>query len=221
MNGFIRKGVAYLCLGAGVGVLVGCASYRKCVDPCWPERYNAMARASVREPFNAQAFNGHVLDQTVWNYHWVHDARTGQPTDQLHPAGIEHLQYLSRRRPAPDLHVFLATAQDIPYTAGSSPDRIMQARADLDQKRVQAIQAFMTAQLAPRGIVAPVEVTVCDPAPVGLPAEPLSGSLPMARPYPILGGWQKLELNFQGKLPGASGVTLSTPGGVGASGTSQ
>src|SRR2546423_1968474 len=111
MNGFIPRTV--LALSTSLLLLAGCATYREVVDPCWPERYSSMARQSVNEATNAQAFNGHVLDQTVWNYHFEVDARN-EPSARLNAAGIEHLNYLSRRRPTPDAHIFLATAHDIP-----------------------------------------------------------------------------------------------------------
>ena len=223
MKGFIAKAVAGVALGAGLSALVGCNhTYRDVVDTCWPERYNAMARSSVREAFFNQAANGHVLDQTVWDYMFARDAKTGLPTDQLHPAGIDHMTYLSRRRPA-DLHLFLQTAQDIPYTPGEQPDRVIQARAELDQKRVQAIQAFLVTQLAPRGCTTPVQVTIHDPAPVGIQATPITGNLAPGRELPVIGGYQKLQQNFQGILPtegggGGQSAASSSTSSSGASG---
>src|SRR5438270_4719522 len=117
MNGFIKATAAGLCLGAGLNALVGCTHYREIVDPCWPERYNAEARLSVRETFGAQVHNGHVLDQTVWNYHFEVDPKTGGPTDKLTEGGKEHLKYLTRRMPAPDPTLFLQTAQEVPGAA--------------------------------------------------------------------------------------------------------
>ena len=115
MKGFIPRtalGLA-LCLSS----LAGCAYYREIVDPCWMERYDFQARSSVNEMNNAQAYNGHVLDQTIWNYDFEHDPKTGAPTDVLNPAGIERLKYLSRRRPVADCRLYLATAQDLPNLA--------------------------------------------------------------------------------------------------------
>ena len=42
MKGFIPRTVLglTLCLSS----LAGCSCYREIVDPCWPERYNAMAQ---------------------------------------------------------------------------------------------------------------------------------------------------------------------------------
>src|SRR5437588_313546 len=126
MKGFVKHTVAGLILGAGLASAVGCLNYRKCVDPCWPERYNAQARQTVHEGFNAQADNGHILDQTVWEYHFEKD-KTGAPTEKLSAGGMEHLKYLARRRPFPDARVYLQTAQDI--RRNLPPEKLVLARA--------------------------------------------------------------------------------------------
>src|SRR4051812_27460778 len=122
MNGFIPQRLWTLGMAAGVsGWLAGCANYRDVVDPCWPARYNHEARQSVRDTFDAQAYNGHVLDQTVWNYYFEADPK-GNPTDRLAPGGVEKLMYLVRRRPYPDCKIFLQTAQDLP-TDRDNPEK--------------------------------------------------------------------------------------------------
>src|SRR5262245_54336308 len=101
MNGFIKK-TATLFVGVGLTSLVGCCCYPDLVDPCWPERYNTQARHSVIHTTNAQAHNGHVLDQTVWNWYFdteidpktkqpVIDPATGRPrpSARLNAAGLE------------------------------------------------------------------------------------------------------------------------------------
>src|SRR5215212_2230592 len=117
MKGFIRLAAAGFCF-SGIIFASGCAKYRECVDPCWPERYNSMARQSVRDMHNAQADKGHILDQTVWNWMFEVDPETGAPTDRLGAAGIEHLKYLSRRQPVPDFNIFIQHAQDIGFVDG-------------------------------------------------------------------------------------------------------
>ena len=158
MNGFIRE----VALGGVLVALAGCAEYRELVDPCWPQRYNYEARHSVHEAFNAQAANGHALDQTIWNQHF-------EPgTDKLTKVGEEHLKYIARRRPAPDAHVMVQVAYDAKGNAKALNDR-----------RVEVVQDFLS-QLAvhehclPNGCCAqhvPVmfEVTLCDAAEPGLP----------------------------------------------------
>src|SRR5262249_45349815 len=76
----------------------GCYYLNKCVDPCWPERYNYMARQEVYAASNPQIANGHVLDQTIWNWNFE------KGSDKLHPSGLEKLDYIIRRRPHADTH---------------------------------------------------------------------------------------------------------------------
>ena len=46
MNGFIPRTV--LGLSTSLLLLAGCAAYRDVVDPCWPERYDSMARHGLK-----------------------------------------------------------------------------------------------------------------------------------------------------------------------------
>jgi hypothetical protein len=156
MKGFLRR--AALVLGGGAAAAGGCC-YRDIVDPCWPQRYNAMARAEVNAAMAPQVQNGHVLDQTVWNYQF----EVG--TDKLTAGGLEHLAYLARRRPQPDCVVYLQTAQDV-LNDPAAPDKMTEARQDLDAKRIVAVQKFLNAQTAGRH--ADFQVLVHDPADVGV-----------------------------------------------------
>jgi hypothetical protein len=212
MNRFIPR--TALGLSLSLIVLSGCAWYREVVDPCWPQRYNALALGSVNEANNAQAFNGHVLDQTVWNYHFQYDPRSGAPTDRLNAAGIEKLKEISRRRPAPDTRIFLATAQDLPGLADQPPEKILETRNKLNTDRTAAIQKFLASQAPGHSYL----VEVHDPAEVYLPALELAGSLPPAAPRPVIGGYQKLQDNFQGVLPAESGTSSGGTGGLGGGG---
>ncbi len=158
MKGFIKKAAALCCL-AGVGGL-GCYTYRDLVDPCYPERYNYQARQEVVASYTPQERNGHVLDQTVWNY----DFEAG--TDRLTGGGLEHLAYLARRRPQPDPVVFLQTAQDVAYDP-DHPDKLSEVRQELDAKRVVAISRFLNAQTGGRR--GEFQVLIHDPSDVGVP----------------------------------------------------
>jgi hypothetical protein len=200
MNGFINRAVAVACLGAGLAALAGCQAYDKCVDPCWPERYNAQARASVYEAFAAQAANGHVLDQTVWNWHF------DPGSDTLNSSGQLYLAHLARKRPHPDPKIFLQTAQDVLYSP-AAPEKLVNARNELDGKRVQAIHKYLQAQTANRPVA--WDVAVHDPAEVGLAAPKVGISV------------QRNTLNFQGVLPissvggtGSGGITGGSAGGA-------
>src|SRR5260221_3302243 len=95
----------------------GCVPYRNAVDPCWPERYNHTARRETVDAFAPQVQNGHVLDQTIWNYMFA----TG--TDELNPTGKFKLDYIIRRRPQPDGNVFLQTAHDVQFNV-QEPEKL-------------------------------------------------------------------------------------------------
>jgi hypothetical protein len=203
MKGFILKTVVGVAL---LSPLVGCACYRSIVDPCWPERYNAQARGSVNEAFAAQSYNGHVLDQTIWNYQFE------KGTDHLNPAGVVQLQYLARRRPYPDARLFLQTANDLYYDGDGAPEQAIQARNDLNNRRIAAIQKALAVQTNGHGVFT---VEIHDPAPVGLPAVPIIGNAPLIVPG---GAYGKLEANFQGVLPAESGTSAGA--GIGSASSS-
>ncbi len=159
MNGFTSKTLAALLLTSGVASAAGSA-YRDIVDPCYPERYQSMARQEVHAFLAAQVQNGHVLDQTVWNSYF-------EPyTDHLTPAGTAHLAYLARRRPAPDSVVYIQEAQDVPGGfEPEHPNKYVEARSQLDAKRVQAVQRYLESYTAGRGQL--FTVLLHDPPEVG------------------------------------------------------
>jgi hypothetical protein len=169
MNGFMAKTLTAVCLaGGGLTLSGGCCAYSDLVDPCYPQRYEYAAREEVRASFCPQIHNGHILDQTVWNYHFEPGSAV------LTPGGMEHLAYLARRRPCPDPTIYLQIAMDVPYDP-ANPVAMVEARNTLDTKRTQAILDYLSAQTAGR----PVPFTVCrhDPAEVGLSAVPVGVSI--------------------------------------------
>lgn len=169
MNGFINKTVAGCILSAGlVSLLVGCEHYRDLVDPCYPERYDAMAIHSTREMFIAQEEKGHMLDQTVWNWMFEPDPKTGGPSDRLNGAGMAVLHRIARTLPCPDFQLFLQNSQDLPYVEGVPPEKIVRARNDLNDRRIAAIQRFLATEAAVHG-GGMYQVAVHDFAPPGLP----------------------------------------------------
>jgi hypothetical protein len=190
MKGFIPKAVWAACGAALLASAGGCLTYKDLVDPCYPERYEAMARHEVYEASGPQVANGHVLDQTVWNDFFE------AGTDKLTPGGLEHLAYLVRRRPKPDCTVFLETAKDVAYDP-AHPEKYSDQRADLDAKRTVAVQKFLDAETAGRGLA--FEVVVHNPADPSLRSVPVATSV----------------LKMYG---GAQGVLLSVGGGGGAVG---
>jgi hypothetical protein len=208
MNGFIRKAVLAACGTAGA---LGCYGYRDLVDVCYPVRYNYMARDEVNCAMAPQVQNGHVLDQTIWNYFF-------EPgTDRLTPLGLDRLAYLARRRPCPDPNLWLQTAQDIIYDP-AAPEKMAEAREDLDKKRCNAVQCFLVQQTAGRPMS--FHIAVHDPAEVGLSAVPVNLSV-LQMYYRFKGGL----LNQGGNVTGGGGVggmggagagIQGAPGGIGA-----
>ncbi|CAN5610924.1 hypothetical protein BH10PLA2_BH10PLA2_12570 [soil metagenome] len=164
MNGFIKKRAASLCVLGGLASLTGCSCYREIVDPCYPSRYSGESRNLVINGLAPQVNNGHVLEQTIWNYNF----ETG--TDKLTGGGVQSLGYLVRRRPAPDPVVYVQTAQDL--TADPTMgDKFTEERSKLDAKRVEAVRKALAAMTAGRGIN--FEVLVHDPHEVGMSAIPM------------------------------------------------
>ena len=199
MNGFIRNTVAGLCLGTSAIAIVGCARYRDAVDTCYPDRFNFEARQTVHQIFDTQAFNGHVLDQTIWNYQFEKDEK-GNATDKLTVDGQNRLNYLIRRRPGADPKVYLQTAHDI-----ASGDQVAATRSELDGRRVQAIQRHLNAQSAGRTNSVAWDVAVHDPAEVGLPS-------------PTQGAAYGKSLVGTGSLGAVSPFTVPSGGGAAAGG---
>jgi len=201
MKGFIAKALGGAGLLAGA---IGCnwwgiEGYSDLVDPCYPQRYEFAARQEVLGGVGPQMSNGHVLDQTVWNTYFE------AGTDKLMPGGLAKLGQLARRRPAPDPIVYIETAQDIAYDS-ASPDKMAQARKELDQKRADAVQKYLQAYAGSRGMS--FQVLVHDPNEVGMSAIPAAQSI------------QRSNAGAVGLLPGGGGGGggASVSGGAGASG---
>lgn len=153
MKGIIHKIVPILCCAAATAAL-GCLPDR-CVDPCYPTRYGFMARQSVNAAMAPQVQNGHVLDQTIWNYYFE------AGSDKLTTGGMERLAYIARRRPYPDTVLYLQTAQDLVYDH-TAPEKMVETRQTLDGKRLASAQAYLTAQTAGRPIA--FHIVIHDPS---------------------------------------------------------
>jgi uncharacterized membrane protein YgcG len=193
MKGFMNKTLlASLCAGV-LGAVGGCDTcLHNLYDPCYPQRYEHMSAQEVNDLTAPQVQNGHVLDQTVWNFHF-------EPgTEKLTAGGLDHLAYLARRRPTPDTMIYLQAAQDIAYDP-ANPDKFAQARFDLDGKRIASIQKYLNAQTSGRHL--DFQVVVHDPAEVGIAATPAGTSV------------QRIYSSSQGTLTtGASGGGASGGG---------
>lgn len=196
MKGLISKAAAVLC-GVGAMAGAGCLEH-DCKDPCYPQRYNYMARQSVNAAMAPQVQNGHVLDQTVWNYYF-------EPgSDKLTTGGLERLAYLARRRPCPDTVLYLQTAQDVVYDQ-TVPEKMVETRQTLDGKRIAAVQAYLTAQTA--GRPTQFQIYVHDPAEPSLSSTAVNGSV------------AKMYYRFMGGLmTGQGGSNMQGGGGMGQGG---
>src|ERR1051326_4171616 len=131
MKGFVGKAVALLGWAGALAGLAGCHTYRDLVDPCYPERYEYQARAEVNSAFAPQVSNGHVLDQTIWNYHFE------AGSDRLTPGALETLANLARRRPSADPVIWMQTTLNLPYNP-AKPEVLTRKREELGGKRKAA-----------------------------------------------------------------------------------
>src|ERR1051326_2088184 len=172
---------------------VGCGMYRDTVDVSYPERYEYESRAAVTSALRTQADNGHVLDQTVWNFCF------DPGTDHLTPAGIRQLQYLGRRRPAPDSVVFLQQANDIPMDP-TKPEAMVETRKKLDEARTKAVERFLLAETG-------LEFEIVTPH---TPAVPYLSGQEAGTIY------TDITRSARGTMAGTTGTSSS--GGAGASG---
>jgi len=195
MNGFVTLKRMAACILGGVAVLQGgCSAYRDVVDPCYPERYSAMARHETYEASEPQKNNGHVLEQTVWNYQF-------EPgTDRLTAGGAQHLAYLVRRRPAADPMVYVQTSQDLTLDS-TNIDRFVEERNKLDAKRVEAVRKALTALNNGRPQV--FEVLVHDPHEVSQSAVMMGNAI------------RKRDASAEGALPSAGGGAGTSTSGQG------
>jgi hypothetical protein len=164
MKGFIAKSVIAVGLSGGALIMANGCHYRELVDPCYPQRYEYAARMEVNQGLAPQVRNGHILEQTVWNYEF----EPGTP--RLTPGGMEHLAYLARRRPTPDTCIYLQVAEppDVMFDPKAS-EKYAEARAKLDNDRIVAVQSYLGAETAGRNLA--FTVVLHDPAEVGMAAQ--------------------------------------------------
>lgn len=142
--------------------------YRNYVDPCYPERYNHAARQAVLAPFAQQVHNGHVLNQTLYTYHFEYG------TDKLNSVGMAKLDAIARTRPAPDPKLYIqAATDDVPLTEANA-DKVVELRNELDTKRAAAIQKYLA--MAPAAPPVAYEIYVHNLATPGVYADPAIGS---------------------------------------------
>lgn len=158
----------------------------------WPERYGCLARQSVLHPFEVQMHNAAVLDAVINNL----DFDSG--TDRLNGVGRDKLDRLARKMPVPQSKVYVQTASDVPYDP-TNPQAVVVARSELDQKRTQAVLAYLGTRPSTRGVA--FEVTVLDIADPGVNAAGPAASV------------RGLTNQYRSTLQGAVGGQLQGVGG--------
>jgi hypothetical protein len=127
---------------------------------CQPKFYDfmLMSRSAVFGPLLHQAYNGQVLEQTLWNYHY------GEGKDDLLTNGHYLLDRLARRSGYGEiLELHLQTARDLAYSR-EHRDRYQKFRGDLNFKRVEAIVDYMRANHPEVTFT----VRITDPTPLGM-----------------------------------------------------
>lgn len=192
----VLMGLAGFCASG----LSGCFGYRDVVDCYYPKRYSVQARNSVRNSLAPQVNNGAILDQTVWNYHFMPE------TADLHPMGVEHLKRLARTRPTPATVLYLQTAQLDLVEGDASLKDLAHRRKNLDKQRSEKVIAFMNTYLEGREHE-PFQVVIHDPAEVygsGTIAEQVINSR---------------ANSYRGGLSGSNPTGTSAGGAAGSSGS--
>lgn len=206
MKGFIAKlkwSAAYAT--GGLFLMSGCCPhYNNVVDPCWPERYNSMARKEIDASLAPGVNNGHVLDQTIWSNHFERDPRTGTPTAKLTLGGIDHLIYLTRRRPHPDPTIYLQNAQDVEM---ANLEHYVEERNKLNRDRIESIQKFLNAYTDGRQLTFNVVVL----------HDPLQADQPAIAANPSIRN--RLLSGPAGVLPFTSGTNGASPAPAGSATT--
>ena len=213
---FVRA-AAFAALIVGGAASIGChavqdrpgvqSRYSKIVDPCQQERYSASARDNVLQPFDAMANNANNLDVTLWNHHF----EAGK--DTLNSSGMVKIDQIARRLPSPSSKVWIQTARDLAYDA-ANPQKLVNARADLDVKRCQAVLAYLAAQ--PNGQAMHYEVQAHDAVDPAMPAQgPTNAYRGLAAQYGSSAGGVG---GGAGQAGAGGGIAPGTPVAGGATG---
>ena len=209
MKQFVAKTLAGLAAASGLAS-TGCHNQGRYVDPCYPERYVHEAKQSVHAAFAPQVQNGDILALTVWNYHF--DAGK----DELTAGGRDFLDGLVRRRPSPSPRVYLATSRDLSYDP-LNPEKFAENRRDLDEKRANSVQKYVTAQTAGRPMG--FEIVVHDPSEVGQHASPANRAILLNHNTTSGSALTSSSATTAGQGQSGSNASSSGGGGGGSSGS--
>ena len=171
MKGFIARTVAVRpAVAAGLG-LVGCCGYATSWIPATPTLQYAWHARKSASAFTPQIQNGHVLDQTVWNWHFETDEKDPNIGPTLNAAGMENLNYLVRRRRAPTRRsTWRPPRSSRPTTSGASGELCRRTAASWTRTARSPSRSTWTAQTA-AAVVERSMSSVHDPAEPYLPAD--------------------------------------------------
>jgi hypothetical protein len=200
------------------GLLGGCASADRpglqarfqdlSGNNAWPQRNSYLARESVLYPFEVQVNNATVLNGVINNL----DFESG--SDRLNGVGRDKLDRHARKMPAPDGKVYLQTSADVPFDP-AAPEKAVQVRTDLDQKRAQAVLSYLNTRPNTRGVA--FEVTTIDIADPGTNAAgPASAVRGLNTQYR-----STLQGSVGGQVQGVGGGQATNTIGVSAGSTPQ
>lgn len=162
-NRMFRAAAAAVLAACGA-VTVGCAgpglqeSFQQVNNNnSWPERNSYLARQAVLHPFEVQQNNAAVLNDVVLNGFFDNGSAT------LNGVGRDKLDQLNRRMPAVNPTVYIQTSNDVVYD-DKAPEKAAVARVELDQKRANAVLAYLNARPS-RGVSWSVQaIDIADPS---------------------------------------------------------
>jgi hypothetical protein len=170
--------------------------------------YTQQSRAAVIGPQLAQARNGMVLNQTIWNHHFfIYDP---DKPDKLHPSGAAAIDrivrgYVDDGRPHV-LRLFLQRAQDVDLP-DEKPVEAAALRDKRDQNRARAVANYLSYAWPD----VQYTLVVYDPHPVGINGEE------------ALQGWLDLRQGARGSIPvevlGGLSITPTKLAGSGPTGS--
>ena len=194
--------VAAVLLGLGAAGAIGCSNSRPGLQSgfqnvnnnnSWPERNGYQARQAVLHPFETQMNNAKVGNNVLMNGYFE------AGSDKLNPVGRDKLDQLSRKMPAPESTIYLQSSNDVAYDE-KAPDKAIAARSDLDNKRAQAVLAYLGTRPSARGTNFEVQ-----------PVDIADAAMNSAGPAISIRG---LPTQYRSTLAGQSGlVTLTGTGG--------
>jgi hypothetical protein len=120
-------------------------------------RYSLQSRAAVHDSLDAQAAQGRLHEQTLWNNYFVPQSA------ELHSSGRAFLDRMARRYRGRAIDLYVQTAHDLPFNS-EQLDAFSRDRDALDLERATAAHRYLTIVLRQP----PPEMYVHDPQRFGM-----------------------------------------------------